>query len=162
MDISDNPNYYFIDRPYKPKLICCDCRKVFKRRLAADIKIDKEEDWSKMTCPNCGKQGNYVGPKFRAPKSDNLKAWKSIGVLNDLGTLCFMGFATNRIIIPESNKGLVDLLTEMKNSYEGSIRNWVRSDYDEKNKEYVKTFSDIVKKIDKHLHLKKYEGWLCP
>lgn len=66
-----------------------------------------------------------------------------------------MGFATNRIIIPESNKGLVDLLTEMKNSYEASIRNWVRYDYDEKNKEYIKTFSDIVKKIDKHLHLKK-------
>jgi hypothetical protein len=155
MDIIENPNYYFSDKPYKPKLICCDCRKVFKRRLATDIKIDKEEDWSKMVCPNCGKQANYVGPKFRAPKSDNIKAWKSIEILNDVGALFFMGFAANKIIIPESNKALVDLLTEMKSNCESGIKNLVRHDYSEKNKEYIKAYSDMVKKIDKHLHFKK-------
>ncbi len=101
MDIGDNPNYYFGRRPYKPKYICCGCRKVFKRRLAIDLNLQKEEDWSEMICPNCGKQANYVGPKFRAPKSDNVKAWKSIEVLNDIGSLNFMGFASNRIEIPK-------------------------------------------------------------
>lgn len=151
MDIKDNPNYYFTNRPYKPKLICSDCRKVFKRRLAADVDSDKEEDWSKMICPNCGKQANYVGPKFRAPKSDNIKAWKSIEVLNDIGVLSFMGFATNRVEIPESSKGLKDLLTEMKADYEIAIRRWATYEYNEENKLHIKTFSDIIKRIDKHL-----------
>jgi hypothetical protein len=33
-----------------------------------------------MICPNCGEKAEYVGPKFRAPKSDIVKAWKSIEV----------------------------------------------------------------------------------
>lgn len=154
MDLRNNPNYYYTGRPYKPKLICCACRKVFKRRLAADSETGQEEGLSKMVCPNCGRQANYVGPKFRAPKSTNVKAWKSIETLDDLGILCFMGYASHSIIIPESSKGLADFLSETKSSYEATIRKWVSSDYDKKNKEYIKVFSDIVKKIDKHLDLK--------
>jgi len=110
MDMRDNPNYYDTKQPYKPKLICCNCRKVFKRRLAEDIGIDHEKAESEMICPNCGEKANYVGPKFRAPRAENIKAWKSIEVLNDIGVLHFMGFATDRIEIPESNKALTDLL----------------------------------------------------
>ena len=151
MDISDNPNYYFTDRPYKPKLICCDCRKVFKRRLATDLNIDKEEDWSNMTCPNCGKKASYVGPKFRAPKADNIQAWKSIEVLNNIGALNFIGFGADRTEIPESAKGLTDMLTEMKTDYEHTIRRYVSYEYREENKVQIKAFSDIIKRIDKYL-----------
>lgn len=151
MDIRNNPNYYTTDRPYKPKLICSDCRKVFKRRLATDLSINSEDKESDMICPNCGKRANYVGPKFRAPKSDNVKAWKSIEVLNAIGVLNFMGFATNRIEIPESSKGLQDLLTEMKADYERAIRRWVSYEYNEDNKVHIKGFSEIIKRIDKYL-----------
>ena len=66
-----------------------------------------------------------------------------------------MGFATNRIIIPESKKGLVDLLTDMKTDYKVSIRRWVSYDFNEENKIHIKTFSDIVKRIDKYLSFSK-------
>lgn len=88
MDIGDNPNYYFGRRPYKPKLICCSCKKVFKRRLANDLGITEED--AEMVCPNCGKTANYVGPKFRAPKAGHAKAWKSIEVLNQVGVFIFI------------------------------------------------------------------------
>lgn len=151
MDISENPNYYFIDRPYKPKLICFGCRKVFKHRLASDLNIEANNDLGSMICPNCGKKANYIGPKFRAPKSDNIKAWKSIETLNDIGVLSFIGWASNRIKIPESNKGLTDLLTEMKTDYENAIRGWISRDYNEENKLNIKKYSDAIKRIGKYL-----------
>lgn len=154
MDIRDNPNYYFTSKPYKPKLICAVCRKVFKRRLAADVDLDKEEDWSNLICPNCGKKANYVGPKFRAPKLDNIKAWKAIEVLNEIGVLNFMGFATNRIEIPESRKGLTDLLTEMKAQYEYAVTRWITMEYNEENKVQIQRLSDRVKRIDQYLKKK--------
>ncbi len=155
MQIKDNPNYYFIDKPYKPKLICFGCRKVFKRKLLLDIQVDKEEDWSKMICPNCGKAANFIGPKFRAPKSDNVKAWKTIESLHSIGLLNFLGYANNIVLIPESKKGLMALLKEMRSTKEESINRLASGDYSEMNKEYIKSSSDIVKKIDKYLKLKK-------
>jgi hypothetical protein len=151
MDLTDNPNYYTTARPYKPKLICCDCRKVFKRRLTLDFETKGTDSETELICPNCGKTANYVGPKFRAPKLDNVKAWKSLEVLRTLGTLHFMGFAHDKITIPESKKGLDDLLTNMKLSCEYSIRKWLSAEFDEGNKEKIKYFSDIVKKIDQRL-----------
>ena len=119
--------------------------------MATDLKIDKEEDWSKMICPNCGKRANYVGPKFRAPKSEDSKAWRSIEVLNDIGSLSFMGFATNRIEIPKSRKGLQNLLTEMKVDYERAIKRWVSYEHTEANKLHIKACSEKIKRIDTYL-----------
>lgn len=153
MDMRDNPNYYYTDRPYKPKLICCDCRKVFKRRLNTDFNSPDVKDDSELICPNCGKPANYVGPKFRAPKSENVKAWKSIQVLNEIGVLHFMGFASDKIIIPESSKALTDLLIRMKVHYQNTIESWVRMAYDEQNKMQIKAFAALIKKIDKYLQI---------
>lgn len=148
MDIGDNPNYYFGRRPYKSKYICCACRKVFKRRIALDIKTESEQVEVQAKCPECGQLTTYIGPKFRAPKSDNIKAWESIQVLSDIGALNFMGFASGKMIIPESKKGLTDLLTEMKIDIEKNIRLWLSIEYDEGNKEQIKFLSDIAKQID--------------
>ena len=109
---------------------------------------------TELICPNCGRTANYVGPKFRAPKLDNVKAWKSLEVLRALGTLHFMGFAHDKITIPENKKGLHDLLTNMRLSCEYSIRRWLSAEFDESNKEQIKYFSDIVKKIDRQLKKK--------
>ncbi len=151
MDISDNPNYYFGRRPYKPKLICCICRKVFKRRLATDLNIDAEQE-RELVCPNCGKEAEYIGPKFQAPKSDNIKARKSIEVLNSLSVLRFMGFASDKIEIPESRKGLTDLLSKMKAENKNAIERWIRFEFNEENKMQIKAFSEINKRIDQHLN----------
>lgn len=151
MDLTKNPNYFFQERPYKSKYICCDCRKSFKRKVASDIKaLDEENEPAK--CPDCGNITNWIGPKFRVPKSSNIKAWESIRVLSEIGVLGFIGFASNNIDIPEGNKALNILLNNMKKSCELNIERWLRADYAKGNSQQIKYLSEVVKRIDKQMN----------
>ena len=154
MDMRDNPNYYFIERPYKSKYICTDCRKSFKRKLLSDITTDKDVEEKAPKCPDCGKPTSWIGPKFRAPKTDNIKAWNSIKALHDIGLLNFIGWANNYVDIPETKKSLDDFLNDLKVSYEYNIKRWTTTEYSSDNKNHIKYFSDAIKKIDKHLQTK--------
>lgn len=151
MDMTDNPNYYFIERPYKSKYICTDCRKSFKRKLLADILIETGAEEKAPKCPDCGKPTHWIGPKFRAPQTENIQAWNSIGTLRKVGLLNFIGWANNDIKIPETKKALDDLLKSLKISYEASINKWVTRTYSQGNKDQIKYLSEIIKKIDQHL-----------
>lgn len=145
----NNPNYgYNVTSLYKPKYICCNCRKVFKRRLPNDIDMKPEDYQVEAKCPSCGNSAINIGPKFRAPKIDNIKAWKSLEVLLEIGILHFMGWAKERIIIPESTKALKDLLIDMRANCESNMQRWLSADYHERNKEGIKTNSEIIKRID--------------
>ena len=57
-------------------------------------------------CPECGNFTSWIGPKFRAPKKSNISACKSIKILNEIGTLRFLGFVNDNITIPESENAL--------------------------------------------------------
>ncbi|RYE27035.1 MAG: hypothetical protein EOP45_02490 [Sphingobacteriaceae bacterium] len=152
--MTDNPNYYFIERPYKSKYICITCRKSFKRRLLIDILPNKDIEEKEPTCPDCGNLTNFVGPKFRAPKMENLKAWNSIKVLHDIGILNFIGFTNNYISIPETTKSLKDFLEDLKARYEGNIKRWTTIEYSPGNKNQIQYFSNAIQKIEKHLQKK--------
>jgi DNA-directed RNA polymerase subunit RPC12/RpoP len=154
MDMTDNPNYYFIERPYKSKYICTDCRKSFKRKLLADITTDKDIEEKEPKCPDCGKLTSWIGPKFRPPKTDNVKAWNSIKALHDIGLLNFIGWANNYVDIPETKKSLNDFLNDLKENYEWNIKRWTTTEYSPDNKNQIKYFSEAIKKIDKHLQTK--------
>ena len=154
MDMLDNPNYYFINRTYKSKYICTHCRKVFKRKISSDFKVDTAVEKSAPNCPDCGKLTSWVGPKFRAPKVDNVKTWHSIEILQDIRLLYFFGWASKYIDIPETKKSLDDFLKKTKAEYKLYIKSCVNKAYDPDNKKQVKYFSDRIKKIDIHLHLK--------
>jgi DNA-directed RNA polymerase subunit RPC12/RpoP len=154
MDMTDNPNYYFIERPYKSKYICTDCRKSFKRKILSDITTDKDIEEKEPKCPDCGKPTNWIGPKFRAPKTENTIAWNAIKVLYDLGLLNFIGWANNFIDIPETQKSLNDFLKDLKGNYEWNIKRWTTIEYSPDNKNQIKYFSEAIKKIDKHLQTK--------
>ena len=149
MDMSINPNYYFVDRPYKQKYICVACRKSFKRRVLSDV--SKETVEKEPKCPDCGKVTAWIGPKFRAPKSDNVKAWNSVKVLRDVGVLNYIGFASEKIKLPETNKALKDILVDIKEVCEHNIQKYVSLKHDEGNKVQIGYFADTVKKINKHL-----------
>jgi DNA-directed RNA polymerase subunit RPC12/RpoP len=151
MDMIENPNYYVVDRPYKSKYICTDCRKIFKRRILSDISTEKDLKEKEPKCPDCGNPTSWIGPKFRAPKKDNVAAWESIKIFNDLGTLKFIGFANDKVTIPETKKALNDLLVDMKNDFELTIKNWTTIDYNPENKNQIKYFSDLILKIDKYV-----------
>ena len=150
MDIRENPNYYIQDRPYKPKYICCNCRKAFKRIVASDIKGIVEES-AEAKCPDCGSKTTWIGPKFRAPKSSDIKTWNSIDVLSRIGLLNFIGFANNAIQIPDSNKSLMVLLNDIKENYEWKIKKWISAEYSERNTEQIKIFSELVERIKKEI-----------
>jgi DNA-directed RNA polymerase subunit RPC12/RpoP len=149
MDMRDNPNYYFAGETYKSKYICATCRKVFKRKILSDISKDTVEKEPK--CPECGALTTWIGPKFRAPKTDNLKAWNSVKILGDIGVLNFIGFASNKIKIPETTKALKEMLLEIKENSELTIKKYVSLDYSSDNKTQIGYFSDTIKKIDQHL-----------
>lgn len=150
MDKRENPNYYTVDKPYKSKYICVKCRKAFKRRVLSDITDDKIEE-KEPKCPECGNLTSWIGPKFRPPKSDNLKAWNSIRVLNDIGVLYFLGWSSGTVVIPETNKSLLDMLTEMKKQSELTINQWTTMEYNEGHKTQIKYFSEFIRRIDNHL-----------
>lgn len=154
MDMKDNPNYYFGERPYKSKYICTDCRKSFKRKLLSDITTDKDIKEKAPKCPDCGKLTNWIGPKFRAPKTDNIKAWNSIKTLYDIGLLNFIGWGNNYDDIPETTKSLNDFLKDLKETYEWKIKRLTTIEYSPDNKNQIKYFSEAIKKIEKHLQTK--------
>lgn len=150
MDMMENPNYYFVDRPYKSKFICTDCRKVFKRRILSDIAGNKNVVEKEPKCPDCGKHTSWIGPKFRAPKSENLMAWKSIKILNDMGMLDFKGFASVKVTIPETSKALNDLLIELREQCYWAMKRWSTLEYAPENKQQIAYLSERIKRIDNH------------
>jgi len=154
MDMKDNPNYYFVERPYKSKYICTDCRKSFKRKLLSDITTDKDIEEKAPKCPDCGKLTNWIGPKFRVPKTDNIQAWNSIKTLYDIGLLNFIGWGNNYDDIPETKKSLNDFLKDLKENYEWKIKRLTTIEYSPDNKNQIKYFSEAIKKIEKHLQTK--------
>lgn len=150
----ENPNYGYGEKPYKSKYICTRCRKSFKRKILADLTTDKNIEEKEPTCPDCGNSTSWIGPKFRAPKTDNIKAWNSIKALHDIGVLNFIGWANVPIRIPETKKALDDVLMDIKAKYEYSIQKWITGEYRPDSKDQIKYFSDAVKQIDKYLRTK--------
>lgn len=116
MEFTENPNYYPQERPYKEKYICCDCRKCFKRRISKEV-IREEEEIQPAKCPDCGQPTLWIGPKFRPPKTTDIKAWNSIGVLRRIGFAGFFGFATDSVKIPKGPKELKQFLTDYIDRY---------------------------------------------
>ncbi|PHR46408.1 MAG: hypothetical protein COA32_11175 [Fluviicola sp.] len=148
MDYSENPNFYLQERSYKSKYICTYCRKTFKRKVLSDInKLQTEEKAPK--CPECGRFSSWIGPKFRSPKKDDLKAWKSVDVLYDLGLLHYIGWTNSDADIPNSRKGLKDFLIQLKEDYERNVRGWVSAEYSIENKNQIKYFSDGIRNLER-------------
>jgi len=114
MDWRDNPNFYQQERPYKDKYICGDCCKSFKRRVASDIGI-KEKEEKPATCPQCGKETIWIGPKFEPPKSSDKVAWRSIEIMRRIGYWGFFGWGSGSVNIPKGNLELKLYLNQLLN-----------------------------------------------
>ena len=146
MDYNSNPNYGSIEKPYKSKFVCIDCRKTFKRRLLSDL---AEEEVSKHPkCPQCGKLTFWIGPKFRSPKAEDLKSWESLKILCELQIISFSGWATIPISNPKSEKKLKELLKKIKATLQLSLERMGTS----KNEKVVLSFSQTIRLIDEYLN----------
>jgi DNA-directed RNA polymerase subunit RPC12/RpoP len=60
--------------------VCFDCRKVFKKPHFYPTPYAKDQDKKAPVyrCPDCGTSMTYMGYKFRAPKKEDVRAWKKI------------------------------------------------------------------------------------
>jgi hypothetical protein len=115
-------------------------------RILLKIRIFKKRSQSVRT--------SWIGPKFRAPKSDNINAWNSINTMHDIGVLNFIGWANNHLDIPETPKALRIFLADLKSNYKQNIKRWTTTEYSPDNKNQIKLFADAIKRIDKHLKTK--------
>ena len=151
MDLKENPNYYFNEDFYKSKYLCFKCRKCFKRPIPQDVKGINEET-KPAKCPECGELTNWIGPKFRPPKSNNIKAWKSIEVLHQIGALNFIGFGSNKISIPEGKQTLLSTLQEIKQNCEINIKKWSSFKHSETNSKQIKFYHEMIQKINTQMN----------
>ena len=55
---------------------CFDCRKSFKRKLAAVRKTEHPP-----ACPQCSKEMWEMGRQFKAPSQDDIKQWRKVEAL---------------------------------------------------------------------------------
>jgi hypothetical protein len=60
--------------------VCFDCRKVFKKPhfYASPYPKDRGKTAPVYSCPDCGAAMIYMGYEFRAPKKEDVRAWKKI------------------------------------------------------------------------------------
>lgn len=60
--------------------VCFDCRKVFKKPhfYPSPYAKDRDKRAPIYPCPECGADMTYMGYKFRAPKKEDARAWKTI------------------------------------------------------------------------------------
>jgi DNA-directed RNA polymerase subunit RPC12/RpoP len=126
------------------KFVCFECRKSFKRSISTGL-----DELDPPKCPECSRNTSWIGQKFRPPKITNIRAWKSIKLLSEIGLLDLGGVGGDKSIeIPESTQKLKSLLLESKEHYECQIRKCISSDYSKGNKENIKCFNKTVLKIN--------------
>lgn len=104
-------------------------------------------------CPDCGNETQWVGPKFRAPKSTDVARWKSVDVLLRVNVFRFIGWASEPVLIPSSKKSLVEFLISIKANLQLNIDSWSRREYTAENSQQIRVLSEILKKINTELEL---------
>ena len=58
--------------------VCFECRKVFKKPEVPyyfEVKLNERKFY---TCPDCGKEMQYMDKNFKAPPKKDTKKWESI------------------------------------------------------------------------------------
>lgn len=109
---------------YKEHYACFECRKTFKRRLLRDInreKVINKVDDLPAKCPECGQFMADMGKDFEAPKKQDLKAWKHIYSLYEVGITFHSCGCTGPGYIPRDKLTLLQLLQERRITYSSNL-----------------------------------------
>ena len=110
---------------YKDHFACFECRKTFKRRLLWDVNRDRvinKEEERPAKCPECGKLMADMGKDFEAPKKQDLKSWKHIKSLYEVGITFHSCGCTGPGYIPRDHGTLRQLLQERRLTYNSSLQ----------------------------------------
>ncbi len=129
---------------YKSHYACFSCRKTFKRKLLRDIKGGDAKDLIETTakCPECNAPMADMGLDFKAPKKQDIKAWKHIANLYTVGITFHSCGCTGPGYIPNDKEALINHLSKIKKTYQKHQLFWIN------RKENPKTQSEIAR--DQH------------
>jgi len=106
---------------YKPHYACFECRKTFKRRLLVDILdgYSTNVQESSAKCPECGSIMADMGLDFESPKKKDVKAWKHIALLYDVGITYHSCGCSGPGYIPKEKDSLIAFFQEKIDCYNG-------------------------------------------
>jgi hypothetical protein len=110
---------------YKPHFACFECRKTFKRRLAADVEGTTDFTIA-AKCPQCGNLMADMGLDFESPQMNDLKAWKYIETLFIVGITFHSCGCAGPGYIPRTQENLLKYLERKKADFISNLQFWLR------------------------------------
>ncbi|SEB99976.1 hypothetical protein SAMN04489761_2213 [Tenacibaculum sp. MAR_2009_124] len=75
----------YAEHVYKSHFVCFKCQKGFKRRLLVDFSGEKDQKETVSHCPNCRSIMTNVGKDCEIPRKTDVKKWKFLKDLIELG-----------------------------------------------------------------------------
>lgn len=146
---------------YKDHFACFECRKAFKRRLLWDVNRDKvinKEEELPAKCPECGQLMANMGKDFEAPKKQDIKSWKHIQLLYEVGITFHSCGCTGPGYIPRDKVTLLQLLKERRITYSSNLNLGLKrlrtEDITNKQKQLhdaVESWQSKLQKIDAYI-----------
>ncbi|MGH1335703.1 MAG: hypothetical protein ACRBFS_06210 [Aureispira sp.] len=119
---------------YKPHYACFSCQKTFKRRLLRDIKVGIPPPVNKIPlpakCPNCGQLMADMGLDFKAPKSNQNKAWQHLAKLYEVDITFHSCGCSGPGYVPRNQQELIQHFEIIKERYLAHQHFWARRQED--------------------------------
>ncbi len=129
---------------YKSHYACFTCRKGFKRKNLRDITEDKNIKSKPFNCPECNSLMANVGLDCEVPKKKELKKWKVLESLFEIGIAYHSCGCGGPGYIPKELDEFKSYLIKMKSTYEKHYSNYV--------KEKTLNESEIIERTKKLTH----------
>lgn len=107
---------------YKPHLACFGCRKVFRRRLRADVDPDGEETLAR--CPECGGLLADLGLDFKAPPARAVKRWRELASLWRAGITFHSCGCGGAGMVPSGSAALAAYLRRQRDGAAALLAHW--------------------------------------
>lgn len=104
---------------YKPTYACFACRKAFKRMLPADIGYTGPPKAAR--CPGCGAPMANIGPDVAPPKQRDVKAWKLLDDLWEIGETFHSCGCSGPGYRPRSDAHFDAYLTELHDRFTANL-----------------------------------------
>lgn len=119
---------------YKPHYACFNCQKTFKRRLLRDInkglQPSSKEGSTPAKCPNCSQLMADMGLDFKAPKSNQHKAWQHLAKLYEVGITFHSCGCSGPGYVPRDQQELIQHFEAIRGRYLVHQHFWSRRQAD--------------------------------
>ncbi len=137
---------------YKQHFACFHCRKTFKRKLLNDLKdsvAGQQKESVEAKCPDCGSYMANMGLDFESPKKDDLKKWKVMEGLFELGETfhsCGCGGPGYR---PRNESQMKEYLVRTREEYLNTLEKWKKEVLSKDKEAALGFWSGKITLIDK-------------